>query len=127
MVLFRLSLDSRASRARIKDLESKAHTSGSGRLITILHSLEKEVDNLIEETEPPIVPPLSKKHPQLKASQLKMIVSLNKALPHLKKNIAFIDPVRNSHATIVSRDVKQFEFHMIGWGILRHWSDKFEF
>lgn len=67
------------------------------------------------------------------------------SLPGLKKEIAFIDiidpssfvtteakgkaepqkpqKVRNSHATIVSRDVKNFEFHRIGEGVLRCWAE----
>lgn len=62
--------------------------------------------------------------PQLTAAQLQMVSSLNR-LPNLKKQLAFIDPIRNSHATIVCRDVANFEFHRRGEGVLRHWADHF--
>lgn len=62
--------------------------------------------------------------PSLSASQLFMIQMLN-ALPQMTKHRVFIDPVMNSHATIISRDVKTFEFHKRGWGVLKHWADSF--
>lgn len=63
--------------------------------------------------------------PILTPGQMAMVESLN-ALPQLSKHMAFIDPIRNSHATIVSRDVKNFSFHKRGWGVLQHWADGFE-
>ena len=62
--------------------------------------------------------------PILTPGQLAMAESLN-ALPQLSKYMAFIDPIRNSHATIVARDVKNFAFHKRGWGVLQHWADNF--
>ena len=47
------------------------------------------------------------------------------ALPQLKKELAYIPNVRNSHAIIIARDIKNFEFHKMGEGVLRHWADAF--
>ena len=54
--------------------------------------------------------------------QRKIIASLN-SLPGLKKELAFIHPVRNAHAVIISRDVKRFPGHKQGEGVIRHWAD----
>ncbi|PAV23659.1 hypothetical protein PNOK_0072700 [Pyrrhoderma noxium] len=56
--------------------------------------------------------------PTLSPSQLLMVQSLN-SLPQMTKYKVYIDPTLNSHATIVSRDVKAFEFHKRGWGTSR--------
>jgi hypothetical protein len=66
----------------------------------------------------------SKKGPQISPAQRKMVAALN-ALPQLKKERVHIPNMRNSHATIVARDVTRFEFHKIGEGVLRHWADAF--
>ena len=68
---------------------------------------------------------LPREQPIFTDSQLEMVASLN-ALPNLRKEMAFFDHVRNSHAMIVSRDVKRFEFHKKGESVLRHWADRFE-
>ena len=62
--------------------------------------------------------------PILSSAQLTMASHLN-AIPQVTKHLVFIDPIRNSHATIIARDVKNFEFHKRGWGVLRHWADGF--
>lgn len=67
-------------------------------------------------------PPSSQ--PKLSPAQHSMVEHLN-AIPQLKKFMAYIDPMRNSHATIIARDVKNFEYHKRGWGVLRHWADGF--
>jgi hypothetical protein len=64
------------------------------------------------------------KQPVLTPLQLQLIENLNR-LPGLKKERAWIDPVRHSHAIIVCRDVKRFEGHREGEGVLRHWADHF--
>ena len=56
--------------------------------------------------------------------QKKIVAWLN-TLPGLKKERAFIHPVRNSHAVIISRDVKRFPGHKQGEGVIRHWADHF--
>lgn len=56
--------------------------------------------------------------------QHKMLSWLN-SIPQLEKERAYIDHIRNSHGTIIARDLKTFEFHKIGLGVLRHWADKF--
>lgn len=60
----------------------------------------------------------------LNETQRKLVTWLN-TLPGLKKELAFIDPVRNAHGTIIARDVKRFPSHKIGEGVLRHWADHF--
>lgn len=62
--------------------------------------------------------------PELLPAQHTMIARLN-ALPNLVKRLVYIHPTRNSHATIVARDVQQFSFHKNGWGVIRHWADGF--
>ncbi len=62
--------------------------------------------------------------PLLSELQTKMVASMNQ-IPGLKKQLVFIDPVINSHAVIVSRDVKRFKHHSIGEGVLRHLADHF--
>ncbi|KAG9028709.1 hypothetical protein FRB95_006151 [Tulasnella sp. JGI-2019a] len=63
--------------------------------------------------------------PILAPTQLRMIQNLN-ALPTLKKEFVFLDNMRNSHATIVCRDLKRFDFHKRGEGVLRNFADGFE-
>jgi hypothetical protein len=53
-----------------------------------------------------------------------MISSLN-ALPQLTKHLAYYEHVRNSHAMIVCRDVKRFEFHKKGEGVVKVWAEGF--
>ncbi|KAI0642455.1 DUF676-domain-containing protein [Trametes meyenii] len=60
----------------------------------------------------------------LNETQRKLVAWLN-TLPGLKKELVFIHPVRNSHAVIISRDVKRFSSHRQGEGVLRHWADHF--
>jgi len=201
VAIVKLSLDSRASRTRIKMLEADAAESGQGRLITLLRRIEQEMDDVVADfvdepgpnegvlleqdasegsegsgtsssvpsrvSSPPtssdetvtVVNPSEKtlkegkpllssesksksectskskskkqkpaKHvPQLKPSQQRMVHSLNTELKHLKKHAAFIHPTRNSHGTIISRDVKNFDFHRLGEGVLLHWADNFVF
>lgn len=55
-------------------------------------------------------------------AQRKMVERLN-ALPNLSKRLVYIHPTRNSHATIVARDVKNFDYHRLGWGVIQHWAD----
>ncbi|KAG5645713.1 hypothetical protein DXG03_005408 [Asterophora parasitica] len=43
----------------------------------------------------------------------------------LRKELAYFPDLRNSHATIVCRDVKRFEAHRRGEGIIRHWAASF--
>ncbi|KAI0091664.1 putative serine esterase-domain-containing protein [Irpex rosettiformis] len=64
------------------------------------------------------------KHPTLTPLQTRIITSLN-TLPNLKKHLAFINPIMNSHAVIISRDVTRFPHHEQGRGVLRHMADGF--
>jgi hypothetical protein len=122
------------------------------RLFTILRELDQRVEDavveLIDDPADPspavsdsessaVNPPASNKsrrrksfsrnektpqHPHLTPTQLRIIVNLNKL--DLKKERAFIHPVRSSHAPIICRDVKRFKFHEVGKGVLKHCADK---
>lgn len=66
----------------------------------------------------------SSSQPDLTPLQHKMLSWLN-SIPQLQKERAFIDNIRNSHGSIIARDLNTFEFHKIGLGVLRHWADSF--
>ena len=59
----------------------------------------------------------------LKPIQHKIAASLNQ-LP-IEKELAYIPDVVNSHAIIVCRDIKRFETHRVGEGVVRHWAASF--
>jgi hypothetical protein len=61
--------------------------------------------------------------PMLSDLQLKLIENLNQLPFH--KHTAHFPGMFSSHAIIISRDVKRFEFHKKGEGVLRHWADHF--
>lgn len=67
---------------------------------------------------------VSKSAPRLSPMQRRIIASLN-TLPQLRKERVWIPDVRNSHATIIARDVANYPFHALGQGVLRHWADSF--
>jgi hypothetical protein len=64
------------------------------------------------------------KQPNITPEQKQMIAALN-SLPRLKKYMAYFPNVRNAHAPIVCRDIKNFPHHKRGAGVLRHWIDHF--
>ncbi|KAJ7180653.1 DUF676-domain-containing protein [Mycena filopes] len=144
LAIIRLSLAARSSRARIKLLENDA--SNTQKLIHILAQLERQMEeavvDLIENdngdgadaiTDPEralgtvqekrkhIKPP--QEQPILTPTQRRCAELLNR-LP-IKKERAFFPDVRNSHAVIICRDVKRFEMHREGAGIVRHWASSF--
>jgi hypothetical protein len=139
LAIVRLALASRRSTARIKLLESD---KSGNKLIHILAQLEKDVEDavtdFIEDVPSAEVSPsssssaltkkkaekLDKTKPILQPIQKKIVMSLNK-LP-IKKELAYFPFVRNSHAMIISRDVKRFPAHKEGESVLRHWADHFE-
>lgn len=68
---------------------------------------------------------ISKVVPRITPAQRRMVAALN-ALPQLKKELAFITGVsKNSHGIIIARDIKKFESHKIGEGVLKHWANAF--
>jgi hypothetical protein len=131
LALVRLSISSRRSRSRIKLLEAE-DPSATQRLVHIFGQLERQVEDIVVDIvdDPPVSIPsprwskTSKKGPRVTPAQRRMAASLN-ALPQLKKELVYIPDVRNSHATIIARDIQNFEFHKIGEGVLRHWADAF--
>jgi hypothetical protein len=122
------SISSRRSRSRIKLLE--ADPSATQRLVHIVGQRERQVEHIVVVVDivddPPVsIPsPESKETPRVTLAQRRMAADLN-ALPQLKKELVFIPDVYNSHATIIARDIQNYEFHRIGEGVLRHWADAF--
>jgi hypothetical protein len=129
------SIETRASRKRIKLLETEIPTTE--RLSSLLTTLESELDGTvmsIMEAEHPdmdgtLGPEFTKEYeevqPTFTASQKKMIKNLN-SLPNLKKTLVYLDNLTNSHGTIVARDLKHFpEQHKRGHGGIHHWADHF--
>lgn len=125
-LLYRLSVHSKGSEARIKLLESDE--SYPKKLISIFKELEQEIESAAAdmvnnpEGEPyPIADPSL--HPVITSTQKKMARWLNQ-LP-FQKNLAFFPRVRNSHAVIVHKDgIPQ---HKQGESVVRHWADHFVF
>jgi hypothetical protein len=137
--IIRLSLAARSSRARIRLLEKDA--SNSQKLAHILAQLEKQVENAVvvlidddagvESVADPeqalamrrYAPKPSQKQPILTPMQRSMARSLNR-LP-LKKERTYFPTARNSHGLIICRNVKKFESHRLGEGVVRHWANSF--
>ena len=154
LVITRLALASRASRSRIKVLEKQeSNTERLVHILgRIEREMEDAVVDMFDSpslesvsssgSEPAFVPlgdTISRLDPQdgpraaaAKAAQKvtlsetqQRIIGWPNTLPGLKKELAFIHPVRNSHAVIISRDVKRFPGHRQGEGVIRHWADHF--
>ncbi|KAH9962370.1 putative serine esterase-domain-containing protein [Russula dissimulans] len=132
LVIVRLSIASHHSRSRIKLLESE-DTSNTQRLVHIFGQLEREVEDLVVDIVDDPMPITSqdqekriasKKTPRITPAQRKMVAVLN-SLPQLKKERAYLPNLRNSHGVIIARDIKNFDFHKLGEGVLRHWADAF--
>lgn len=124
--LIRFSLAARSSRARIKLLEKDAHRENT--LIHVFAELENEMESaLVELIDDPNPSPRKEERPRaqpiLSPNQRKIVKWLNQ-LP-IKKELAHFPGVRNSHAMIVSRDVKRFEVHRLGESVIRHWATAF--
>ena len=143
-------MDNRDSRARLRALEQDE--SYRERLIDVIGRLERTIEeaaiNYLEDpgnaserstTLVNMVPAESDDTTQPESSsndkasdvsdilapvQIRMAQSLSK-LSNLKKELVFIDPVFNSHAVIIARDVKRFKHHEQGHGVLRHAADHF--
>lgn len=151
----RLSLDARSSRARIRLLETDEPSRSKKLIhifAQLERGMEDVVVDMMDEGSSGASTPLdagspthtdaltfsadapakgsgtkskpAPEQPMLTPSQLRMVAALN-ALPNLRKQLAFIEPTRNSHAQIVCRDVKRFETHRRGEGVIRHWADHF--
>ncbi|KAF8637665.1 hypothetical protein AX17_002733 [Amanita inopinata Kibby_2008] len=124
--IIHLSLASRSSRARLQLLEGE---SQGQKLVHILAELESNMEevtsDLVDDSASDLVDDRTAipQAPVLSLVQRRMVQSLNE-LP-LKKELALIREVRNSHATIVCRDVKRFDFHRRGEGVLKHWAVSF--
>jgi len=131
LVIFRisvLSLASRSSRVRIKQLEEEAHTTGQQKLTFTLAELEREVEeatvDLIDSPDDLSSPIYRNREQPIISPNHKKIVNWLNLLP-IKKEIAYFPEVWNSHPIIVCRDVKHFESHRKGEGVLRHWANSF--
>jgi len=148
--MVQLLSSSYSSKKRIKNLQS--HESHKNRLIYILAELEKNVENRIVDfvetseanaststsadingtgqlklsSNSETVSETSGANPTLTKLQ-KELIKLLSTLPNLKKEIAFIHTLTNTHSAIVCRDVEKYKFYSVGKGILSHWAYNFEF
>jgi len=126
LAILRFMRASRTSRVRIKELEREAHSGGRQTLMHVFAELEREVEgamvDLIDNPDPTssYQPEVSKQHPIITPNHNRIATWLN-SLP-IKKELAFFPTVRNSHAMIVCRDVKRFDIHRLGEGVVRHWA-----
>jgi hypothetical protein len=124
-------MSSNRSRSRIKLLEAE-DPSTAQRLVHVFGQLERQVEDIVVDIvdDPSVSIPspgwtkTSKETPRVTPAQRRMAASLN-ALVQLKKELVYLPDLRNSHATIIARDVQNFEIHKIGEGVLRHWADAF--
>lgn len=64
------------------------------------------------------------KGPKLTPSQVRMARSLN-SIPHLRKKLAYIEDVMNTHGVIIARDMKRFKWQERGLGVVRDWAESF--
>lgn len=135
LILVRLTLASRSSRARIKLLE--AEESNSERLIHAVAQLEHDVEDAVadfidgtsplspsNETSAKSKESTKSEKPILSPQQKQAVAWLN-TIPKLRKELVYITDLRNTHATIVCRDVNRFEVHRRGEPVLRHWAQGF--
>lgn len=72
----------------------------------------------------PDYPELPKEGLVMSDAQKQMVAWLN-ALPRLRKELVWIHPSRNSHGSIIAREIKRDSSHRIGRGVIRHWTDHF--
>lgn len=134
LVVIRFSTAARSSRSRIKLLEKDQES----RLAHLIATFEREVENavadIIDDPGKPGNDDMEGIHgadhvdtpaPALTPLQRSMAKSLNR-IPGLEKKLAFLDLGHNSHATIISRDIRRFPMHKLGEGVIRHWADSFE-
>ncbi|KAJ7504406.1 DUF676-domain-containing protein [Mycena galericulata] len=134
LAILRLSLATRSSRERIKLLENDE--SNREKLVHILARLERQVEDAVVDLidndaagEPMTEPERaressSKKEAVILTPVQRRIAALLNRLP-IKKEATYFPNTRNSHALIICRDVKNFESHRAGEGVLRHWADSF--
>ena len=127
-MLVRVSIASYHSRSRIRLLESE-DASATQHLAHVFGQLERQVEDIVVDMVDDSAPSpngnqISNVVPRITPAQRRMVAALN-ALPQLKKERAFIPDVMNAHGTIIARDIKKYEFHKIGEGVLRHWADAF--
>ncbi|KAF8529899.1 putative serine esterase-domain-containing protein [Gautieria morchelliformis] len=133
--IVRLFLDTRASGARIRDLERRgARRASAPALLNCTHILKKGTDNVVAfaDSAQTCVPTnlnlpggmmsVPSNQPSLTSKQRSLVVSLN-SLSQMHKHLALIDGVFNSHPVIICKDVGRIEAHKRGQGVLRHVTD----
>ncbi len=136
----RLSLASRFLQSPNQTPEKENEFNGE-RLIHLLSDLERQVeDAVVDIIDDPgitsssenVLPEKGKRKTKGNSSEPKAILTplqqkLVRALNTLpiKKDLVYLNIGHNSHATIISRDVKRFEMHRLGQGVIKHWADSF--
>lgn len=101
-----------------RSLEPAAHAQAPGSSTTLTATLTATAPGSGKEVQAVV----TAKTEGMSDLQRRMVKHLD-ALPNLERKLAFIDMVYNSHAVIVARDVKRFQFHGRGHGVLRHLAD----
>lgn len=146
LLIVKFTIASKKSRARLQILETD---SARERLSHIIAKLERKIETaMLDAYEDPgllfSIDPPSRPSGQLipratvtgleascrtishfSPGQLKCLENLNR-IPRLRKTLAFIADVDNSHPLIVCRSDVKIEHHRKGEGVLRHWADYFE-
>ncbi|KIM52464.1 hypothetical protein SCLCIDRAFT_32638 [Scleroderma citrinum Foug A] len=146
LLIVKFTIASKKSRARLQILETD---SARERLSHIIAKLERKIETaMLDAYEEPgllfSIDPPSRPSGQLipratvtgleascraishfSPGQLKCLENLNR-IPRLRKTLAFIADVENSHPLIVCRSDVKIEHHRKGEGVLRHWADYFE-
>ncbi|KAF5393582.1 hypothetical protein D9757_000390 [Collybiopsis confluens] len=127
LALIRFTRASRASKERITllerdDIETKSEHQSLAQVLTNLErQVEETVADFIVEDPSSIVPKVkASAHPILTPLQRTICARLN-AIPQLKKEIAFITGVANTHSGIISRH-EMWDKHGYGLNVLRHWA-----
>lgn len=112
----RRSISEMKRRASVSGYSSGSSANGvsNGSANGHVHVQDKKEEAKQDQGMQPILSPAQKAAHQ----------NLN-SIPKLEKVLVYIHPVRNAHAIIVSRDVKRFELHRMGEGVIRHWADGF--
>ena len=142
--MIRLGISSRKSRARVRALEedlsfaealfhsvevtrkdSETRKIDSGELnvnVDVQQAILASNEAVLAEAGSSAKAGSEKHLPRLSDKQIAISRSLN-ALPHLRKYLVWIHPIRNSHAHIICRDIEIFPSQKVGEGVLRHVAD----
>lgn len=125
LAIFRLSMASRSSRSRIKLLEKEQSSETlMSALLALEHSVEHAVVDMMETDSTPVDPEQASEEQPI-ITQLQRQIARNLNMLPIEKVVAYFPDVRNSHAMIISRDLKRFPAHKAGEAVIKHWASMF--